>query len=93
MEIQSKISSKTPVALQEKILQQEYSYARLGLVVGVLCILGGIALFMNGVAGSTSWTAKILGAESKMSDAAPGALLFFAGVLVTWITRPKFEHK
>lgn len=92
MKIQ-KIDKDTPVELQKELADHEYAYGKLGLIVGVLCILGGIVLFLNGVVGNTSWTAKALGGESKISDTAPGGLLFFAGILVVWITRPKFEHK
>ena len=88
----SNIDKDTPVELQRELAKQEYGYARLGLVLGLICMLGGIALFVNGIAGSSSWTAKTLGAESKITDTAPGGLLFFAGIAVVWITRPRFEH-
>jgi hypothetical protein len=62
-------------------------YALSGLILGLVCILGGIVLFLNGVAGSTNWTAKMLGAESKVSDAAPGAVLFIVGLFIVLVTR------
>lgn len=82
----------TPPHLQIKLAKLEYRYATLGLVVGLIGILGGILLFLNGVLGSTSWTANLLGAESQISDAAPGALLFVVGLLVVIATRPKVRH-
>lgn len=51
-------------------------YALGGLIVGVVAITCGTILFFYGVAGHTAWTAKVLGAESKISDAAP--VLFFS---------------
>ncbi len=44
---------------------------------------------LNGVAGSTSWTAKVLGLESNLNDAAPGVVLFLVGMFMVFITKPK----
>ncbi|PLY01545.1 MAG: hypothetical protein C0622_06995 [Desulfuromonas sp.] len=78
----------------EKLSGHQLAYSIAGLVLGVICILGGIALFMNGITGSTSWTAKIIGAESNISDAAPGAILFIVGLFVVLVTRYKMHiHK
>ena len=62
-------------------------YSLAGLILGLVCVVGGIVLFLNGVAGSTSWTAKMLGAESEISDAAPGAVLFIVGLFIVFVTR------
>jgi hypothetical protein len=62
-------------------------YSICGLVFGLCCVLGGIALLIGGVTGATSWTAKFLGAESKISDAAPGVILFIVGLFVVYVTR------
>jgi len=66
-------------------LQLIYSLA--GLVFGLACILGGIALFFHGVAGASSWVGEFLGVQSKLSDAAPGTVLFVVGLVVVWLTR------
>jgi hypothetical protein len=65
----------------------QFIYSLSGLIVGLVCVAGGIVLFLHGVAGSTSWTAKILGTESQLSDAAPGAVLFLVGLFFVLITR------
>lgn len=62
-------------------------YSICGLVLGLACVLGGIVLFIRGISGSTSWTASIIGAESTITDAAPGAVLFIVGLFVVLITR------
>jgi hypothetical protein len=62
-------------------------YSICGLVLGLACVLAGTLLFFHGVGGSTSWTAKILGTESKLSDAAPGAVLFIVGMFIVLITK------
>lgn len=71
----------------ERLSKHQLIYSIAGLILGLVCILGGVALFINGVSGSTSWTAKILGAESQVSDAAPGAVLFIVGLFIVLITR------
>jgi hypothetical protein len=67
------------------VLQLIYSLA--GLVFGLACIVGGILLFFHGVAGSTSWVGEFIGVQSKLSDAAPGTVLFVVGLAVVWLTR------
>lgn len=62
-------------------------YALAGLVFGLACIVGGIVLFFHGVAGSSSWVGEFIGAQSKLSDAAPGTVLFVVGLAVVWLTR------
>jgi hypothetical protein len=63
-------------------------YSICGLVLGLCCIVGGVVLFLRGVAGETSWTAKILGiGQSQISDAAPGAVLFVVGLFIVLATR------
>jgi hypothetical protein len=62
-------------------------YSLGGLVLGFACIIGGIVLFLHGVTGATSWTAKILGAQSTVSDAAPGVVLFIVGLFFVVVTR------
>ncbi len=67
------------------MLQLIYSLA--GLVLGLACIIGGILLFFHGVAGSSSWVGEVIGVKSKLSDAAPGTVLFVVGLAVVWLTR------
>ncbi len=67
------------------LLQLIYSLA--GLVFGLACVVGGIVLFFHGVAGSSSWVGEVIGVQSKLSDAAPGTVLFVVGLAVVWLTR------
>jgi hypothetical protein len=67
------------------LLQLIYSLS--GLLLGLACIIGGILLFFHGVAGSSSWVGEVIGAKSKLSDAAPGTVLFVVGLAVVWLTR------
>jgi hypothetical protein len=67
----------------------EYVYGILGLVLGLAAIIGGVVLGINGVAGSTSWTAKLFSLESQINDAAPGVVLFIVGLFMIIATKPK----
>ena len=66
-------------------LQLIYSLA--GLLLGLACIIGGILLFFHGVTGSSSWVGEVIGVKSRLSDAAPGTVLFVVGLAVVWLTR------
>ena len=67
------------------MLQLIYSLA--GLVLGLACIIGGTLLFFHGVVGSSSWVGEVIGVKSKLSDAAPGTVLFVVGLAVVFLTR------
>jgi len=58
-----------------------------GLFLGFCSIIGGVILFLNGVAGSTNWTVKFIGAESNITDASAGVVLFIVGLFIVYITR------
>jgi len=76
-----------PSGFWEKAMRLEFMYALAGLIVVLICILGGIVLFLLGVTGSMSWTLEMLGAKSNLLDAAPGAVLFVVGLFLARVTR------
>jgi hypothetical protein len=78
-------------SLVHEALKKEHSYGKLGLVVGVICMLGGIVLLLNGVAGAISWTAKIQGFESQLSDAPSGIALAVVGLFIVLVTKPRVK--
>ncbi|MFL0975064.1 hypothetical protein ACJO1P_05655 [Vibrio parahaemolyticus] len=90
---QSFVDPNSDAKIQQAIVKYEFIYSLIGLIMGLSCIFGGIVLCLNGVFGSTSWTVNILGAESAITDAAPGVVLFIVGVFSVYITRYKFTHK
>lgn len=63
----------------------------LGLILGLASIVGGIILGLHGITGHTSWTAKLLGFESSINDAAPGVVLFIVGIFLVYITKPRVK--
>lgn len=78
--------SVDPELLKRSLLYR-FIYSMTGLILGLVCMMGGVVLFLNGVAGSSSWTTKIMATDSTLTDAAPGAILFVVGLLVVFVTR------
>ena len=76
-----------PYHVVRTLVRQELVYSIAGLVVGLLCVIGGVVLLLLGVTGSVSWTMKLLGTESKLADASPGAVLFVVGLYFVFVTR------
>ncbi|MFC1825326.1 hypothetical protein ACFL9T_21655 [Thermodesulfobacteriota bacterium] len=85
--------SEGELALISRVTRYHFVYSLAGLVLGLAAVIGGIVLFLRGITGSTSWSANIIGAESEILDAAPGAVLFVVGLFVVWVTRFKFDVK
>ncbi len=73
--------------LWRRLAQLQLVHSLAGLLVGFTCVVGGIGLFFHGVAGSSSWVGRFIGLESRLSDAAPGTILFVVGLIIIWVTR------
>lgn len=72
--------------LWRKAIRFQFIYSIGGLVLGLMCVIGGMILFLHGITGPTAnWTTELLGIN--ISDAAPGVVLFLVGLLFVWITR------
>jgi hypothetical protein len=74
-------------------IKGEYAYAKLGLMLGLASIVGGVVMGLHGVGGHTSWTASFLGLNSQINDAAPGVVLFVVGLFMIRTTKPKVNLK
>lgn len=90
IELPERIVREDP-QLARDLSKHQLTYSILGLVLGLAAIIGGIVLLLNGVAGSTSWTTKILGAESALTDASAGVVLFVVGLFTVFVTRYKIK--
>lgn len=73
-----------------RVARYEFAYASFGLTVGMVCIVLGLVLFLHGAQGSTSWTAKILGLRTEVTDAAPGVMFGLVGLFVIVVSRYRF---
>ena len=72
---------------KRQLVKYESIYAMCGLLVATVCIILGVLLSINNIDGKTEWAAKIFGAESHVSGAAPGAILFIVGFLIIIFTK------
>ena len=81
------VSPEKSTEMVEDVIKKQYKYSQSGLFCGLLCIFGGIVLFILGVTGSVEWLFNLFGLESKVINAAPGIILFIIGLFVIWITR------
>ena len=79
-------SLKHPQTYQ-KFAKLHFFYSLVGLLLGLGCVLGGMVLCWHGVPGAASWSMKLIGAESKISDATPGVILIVVGLFVILVTR------
>jgi len=84
-------SASHSAEILKQAVKGEYRYGILGLVLGLATIIGGTILALHGVVGHTSWTAKLIGFESQVNDAAPGVVLFIIGVFLVYITKPRIK--
>ncbi len=88
----SLVDSRTNDETQIVLAKYQLIYSVIGLLLGLSCILGGIFLFALGVTGAMSRDLLILGSESKIINAAPGAVLFIVGLFLVVVTKYKFKH-
>ncbi|GAB6910085.1 hypothetical protein DESC_80004 [Desulfosarcina cetonica] len=84
---QNKDETISFTSFQDTTTRSKLIYSLSGLLLSLFCIIGGVFLFCNGVTGGSNLTAKFIGLESTISDAAPGALLFVIGLFVVFVTR------
>jgi len=84
VEVPSELTDKS---FWDKVALYQVIYSIAGLILGMVCMLGGIFLFLRGVTGSVSWTANLIGAESSLTNAAPGVILFIVGLFTVLITK------
>jgi len=69
------------------VSRYEFWYSIAGLAFGVSAVALGALLLIRGIAGQSQWTIRMLGLESSLTDATPGAILLVIGALVVYFTR------
>jgi hypothetical protein len=77
----------------DRALLFQFIYSIVGLVLGLASMVIGGLLCLSGVTGHSTWSAKILGSGTELSDAAPGTLLFVVGLFFAIVTRYKVKVK
>jgi len=71
----------------KEAIRFHFLYSMCGLVIGVLCIGGGVTLVLLGITGNTHFVADLFRVHSEVSDASPGVVLCFVGLLIVFVTR------
>ena len=74
----------------QRVSSHQLAYSITGLVIGLLVVIAGVVLFFAGVGGQTTWVVNLMGIESELTDAAPGAVLGVIGLLIVVVTRYEF---
>jgi uncharacterized BrkB/YihY/UPF0761 family membrane protein len=74
-----------------KAMLYDFIYGVLGLISGLAAIVLGALLTVNGIIGSTSWTAKFMSLQSNINDATPGVMLFIIGLFLIYVTKPRVK--
>ena len=88
VDVHKEVAKKHPELVLE-LARAQYRYSIFGMAAGLICFAGGIFLFIYGVAGDVSWSLKLLGFESKLANAAPGAVLFVVGAVIVYLSQYK----
>ncbi|MCR9625304.1 hypothetical protein NB476_23595 [Vibrio sp. RM-44-3] len=90
--MQCMVSPSTDNQTQLALARYQLIYSVIGLFLGLVCICGGIYLFIQGITGEMNWSLKVFGNESVIANAAPGAVLFIVGLFLVIVTKFKFKH-
>ena len=77
----------------ERAIRYQFIYSMVGLIIGVLCIMSGLLLFIKGVTGSTDLLVQAPGLRTRALNAAPGAILFIVGIFFVALTRLSIKPK
>lgn len=81
-------SANPPADTSVSSIPLQFAYSLLGLLFGIVLALVGLTFLIRGVAGSSSWTAALLGLKAdQISDAIPGMVLIALGIFLIFITR------
>ncbi len=83
----TEVPERSPPEFWARALRFQFLYSLSGLLLGTVCMLLGTLLFLFGLTGDTTWTASMMGFDSKLTDAAPGTVLFVVGLFVVVLTR------
>ena len=64
-------------------------YPFAGLVVAVICVGAGVALFLVRASGQSDWEGTFIGVHVRVNTQAPGIVCFLLAALVVYLSRPK----
>lgn len=76
------------------LIELKNVYAWLGVLLGLPIAAYGVYLILMGLTAETAYKTLVVGNKIIITNAFPGIVLFFAGLLIVWVTKYSWEkHK
>ena len=80
--------------LWDKVVKFQFIYSILGMITGIIFMVIGILLFINGLDdGNSELSIKILNSSFDIKKATPSGILFLVGLIIVFITKFKISAK
>lgn len=73
------------------LIEPKNIYAWLGLFIGLPIAVYGAYLILMGLTAETAYEAALFGTTIVITNAFPGLALFFAGLLIVWVTKYSWQ--
>ncbi len=73
------------------LIEPKNIYAWLGLLIGLPIAVYGAYLILMGLTTETAYEAELFGTTIIITNALPGLALFFAGLLIVWVTKYSWQ--
>lgn len=64
----------------------------LGISIGALFAVGGVALALLGVSGAINLVLESSGLSARLTNASPGVVIAAMGMFIIWRYKPRVEH-
>lgn len=80
---------ETPESVMKEGMNQEYQYARLGLIIGALALVAGVVLVVFGYSGSVDVTFQSGSSKGHLVTGSLGVVIALIGLGIIFITLPK----
>ncbi len=76
-------------SIAEIVVKNEYRYATIGLILGGLVVLAGIAMILLNISGAIDLTIHVKDNEVKINTAVVGIVVAFVGAAIIYLTKPR----
>jgi hypothetical protein len=60
-----------------------------GLLVALICVGAGVALFLAGATGQADWESTFMMIHLRLNTQAPGIVCFLVAAVIVYLSRPK----
>jgi hypothetical protein len=76
-------------SIAETTVNHEYRYATIGLIIGGLVVLAGVAMILLNISGAIDLTIHVKDNEVKINTAVVGIVVTFVGAAIIFFTKPR----